>query len=520
MLVVLTSTPYFLARAAAPSRTVYNWILPPYPDDALAYLAWVKQAILGAWLFKVKFTALPQPAILFQPFFLLAGLICRATGAGPGFGLFLLRGLGVTVFLLALDRFVRRFPLTAGGHALALALASVSSGWGFLQAWGWLRPPLGNSADLWLVDSNTLWSLTWNPVYPFALALMLTIINLWLDEKETGRGRRVLLAGALTSLLILVHPYDVGIVGLVAVAVALRRPRQAARELSFFALAAAPGLLYQLWVLARDPLLSNHAKLGLMTSPSPVDLLWGFGFPGLLALAGVAVLIRRRCLREFFPALIWVAGALAAAYAPVWFQRKFLFGAHLPICLLAAVGADAALSRVAKLAAGRRPAHAALAAVLVLLTVPTHLVNLQRTAALMRLPEDVELYYVDAELRAAFASLAAGSRPDDVVFAEPSVLSLLIPVWSGNTVVSGHWAQSVGSDAVQFGIRQALDPAAKLDDRQRRARFLDAGIRFIVFDRSLRLAAGGEVPRWLKESSPAVFRAPQIQIYRLTAAAD
>ncbi len=222
-----TCLPYLLARASAPPGTDYTWILPPYPDDALAYLAWVKQAALGAWLFKVKFSALPQPAILFQPFFLAAGLLCRATGASGGLVLFLLRALGVAAFLLALERFVRRLPLSRSAGLLALAFVSASSGWGFLQAWGWPRPPLNNSTDLWLVDSNTLWSLAWNPVYPFALALILTALNLFLEEKTSGRSRRALLAGALVSLLALVHPYDVGIVALVAAAAALREPRAA-----------------------------------------------------------------------------------------------------------------------------------------------------------------------------------------------------------------------------------------------------------------------------------------------------
>src|SRR5512135_1909724 len=49
--------------------------LPPYPEDSLAYLAWERQAMSGAWLFGMKYTALPHAPFLFQPFFLVVGLL-------------------------------------------------------------------------------------------------------------------------------------------------------------------------------------------------------------------------------------------------------------------------------------------------------------------------------------------------------------------------------------------------------------------------------------------------------------
>ena len=50
-----TSLPYLALWLRADSfsgepGSVYAWILPPYPEDGLAYLAWVKQAAQGAAL--------------------------------------------------------------------------------------------------------------------------------------------------------------------------------------------------------------------------------------------------------------------------------------------------------------------------------------------------------------------------------------------------------------------------------------------------------------------------------------
>src|SRR5262249_13524357 len=135
------------------------------------------------------------------------------------------------------------------------------------------------SMDTWFVDSNTLWSLTWNPLYPFSLALIVLVV-LWVQDgfaKENDRG--FFFAGALTSLLGLIHPYDVGAVCFVALATALYGKFRW-RALASFSLAAAPGIVYPLYLSMKDPFLARHAAMGWMSTPGLLDVLWGFGLPG------------------------------------------------------------------------------------------------------------------------------------------------------------------------------------------------------------------------------------------------
>ena len=75
MIVVATSLPYVVNWFFTPAGHHYTWIMPPYPEDSLAYLAWSQQAAHGSLLFKLKYTALPHTAFLFQPFF------CSADGS-------------------------------------------------------------------------------------------------------------------------------------------------------------------------------------------------------------------------------------------------------------------------------------------------------------------------------------------------------------------------------------------------------------------------------------------------------
>src|ERR1039457_297696 len=66
--VFATSVPYLLNWLHTPTGFHYTWIIPPYPQDSLGYMAWSQQAAHGSLLFKIKYTALPQSAFLFHPF--------------------------------------------------------------------------------------------------------------------------------------------------------------------------------------------------------------------------------------------------------------------------------------------------------------------------------------------------------------------------------------------------------------------------------------------------------------------
>lgn len=83
-MVAITTIPYLLNFAATPAGYRYTWILPPYPEDSFGYMVWSQQAARGALLFKVKYTALPQKAFLFHPFFLVCGWLSRLIGGNIG----------------------------------------------------------------------------------------------------------------------------------------------------------------------------------------------------------------------------------------------------------------------------------------------------------------------------------------------------------------------------------------------------------------------------------------------------
>jgi hypothetical protein len=337
-LVACTALPYVYlsARTAhyADAQAHFNWIIPPYPEDSHSYAAWVEQASSGAWLLQVKYTGIDHAAAVFHPLFLLVGWLSAATGLDASQSLFMARLLGVLLFSAALLSFLRRLPLGPRGSWIALWLIALSSGAGILAARLGLQ-----SADLWMPELNTLWSLTWNPVFTFALALMLWIAALVQRFDVERRDSALLWAGLATGLLAFLHPYDVPVVVIVTTLVIATGPvgMPRLRPLGLYLVTSAPAVLVQLAVVGMHPILSAHSG-ALMPSPSLPTYLSGLGLPGLLFALGLLVLLREHRWRGLRLPLFWVAVTALLVYSPVWFQRHMVLGLHLPVCIVAAVG--------------------------------------------------------------------------------------------------------------------------------------------------------------------------------------
>ncbi len=166
-MLLATSGPYLLNFFATPAGRHYTWIVPPYPEDSLGYLAWPRPAAPGHFLFQLKFTALPHPAFLFHPLFLIAGWLSWLFAGNVGFTLFVLKEAGVVCFLLVFFKYTDYLGLNRFQSVAAAVLVGVSSGVGGLLAGLGLAGPSTNfSGDLWLVDMNTFWCLLWNRCFP------------------------------------------------------------------------------------------------------------------------------------------------------------------------------------------------------------------------------------------------------------------------------------------------------------------------------------------------------------------
>src|SRR5436309_978098 len=101
IVVAATSLPYLLNWFATPAGYHYTWIIPPYSEDSFGYMAWAQQAAHGAWLFTIKYTALPHKAFLFHPFFLFSGWMSALFSGNIGVVFLVMKAIGVVLFFAA-----------------------------------------------------------------------------------------------------------------------------------------------------------------------------------------------------------------------------------------------------------------------------------------------------------------------------------------------------------------------------------------------------------------------------------
>ena len=511
-MVLATSVPYLINYFSAPPASRYTWILPPYPEDSLGYMAWSQQATHGSLLFKLKYTAVPCRPFLFHPFFLVCGFVSSLLGGHIGVIHWIARAIGVVVFFLVFFRFISDLGLNRHQSMIATILVGVSSGCGWFAMKFGIGP---NSScypvDLWLVDSNTYWSLLWNPLYPWSLALLVFSIHLMDRGTRTGEKRDLRLSGFCVAILSLIHPYQVPLLFALATLITIFRQRkEALRLLPQFLYLALPVALGMFLLDKLNPVATMHSATGKMVSANPLAYVLGFGLPLFLSLAGLAA-EWRKLLPRYWHLVLWVVLSISFSYLPFWFQRKLIFGAHVPLCILAGISADRLLARIP----GRRMRRWALAGsgiLLLPLAVATqgHLLATERD--IVKQNKD-ELYYVDTDLLDALNYLKHNSNPDDVVFATWPISSL-IPAFSGNTVVWGHFAMCVDlQQRIQwatnlFGTRSPWNP------EKRHSEFWGTGIRFVLVNQELRRWFDQTHTWSLLDGTDKVFENTSIAVYR------
>jgi hypothetical protein len=268
-MVLATSVPYLVFWFHTPAGYHYSWILPPFPEDSFAYMAWSRQAVNGSLLFQLKYTALPHAAFLFQPFFLVGGWISRLFGCDIGIVHWALKAVGVVLFFAAFYKYTDYLGLSRFQSIAASVFVGVSSGFGGLFAFlglakQWHIVP----ADLWMPEVSTYWSLLWNPLFPYSLTLIVLIVYCLDRGTRNARQSDFWLGGFAIGILALIHPYALPM--LVAYAVIITVARRAPDALGFllrFFAAAFPFVIYVVLVSILQPLMSQHSTRGKMVSP-------------------------------------------------------------------------------------------------------------------------------------------------------------------------------------------------------------------------------------------------------------
>jgi hypothetical protein len=463
LVLLLIALPFLAAAAASGPEHVFTGLLFN-PQDGSSYLAKMFEGWRGDERFSLPYAADPGQGAYLYLFYLYLGRLAWFSGLPLPWVFHLARLGGALLLLWALLRFYRRL-LPGGGAGLALALAGLGSGL------GWLALFTGRTtADFWVAEAFPFLSSFANPHFPLGLGLLT-----WLLTPPAGDGGAPSggLAGWLDLLLhlaavpaalglALVSPFGV-VIALAAWTVVLawqgwecRRDlslaclREPGLRIAAIALGGLPYLAYTLWVVQADPQLSGWNAQNLTLSPPAWDVLLALSPALLLAIPG-AWLGRTGGRAAWRVTVAWAATGVLLAYFPWGLQRRFLMGVYVPLAGLAVLALQEWKGRLGKF---YRPCAAALLAASVLTNL---LILVSLLAGGLR--RDPALF-LSRDENAALEWIAANSPLHALVLASPE-MGLWIPVRTGRRVIYGHPFETPDADrqrqAVEHFFRQGGD---------------------------------------------------------------
>jgi hypothetical protein len=503
-----------LGYALAPPGWKFNGFIGAYQYDYNSYLAWMRQAYDGHLLFKDLYTTEPHGRVFFHPLFWIMGSLARLTGSGLLALWYVVQVLGSALLAIAVYRFSARFTDDPAVRRLSLVLATTSAGLGWMIGTPRNADFLHAPIDLWLTEANLFQStVTSFFTLPIALGLMLLALSAALSYIDTGRRRDAVIGGAYGLALAAVHQYDMVTLYAILAVWGLLAGRRRWPGLLLAAVIPLPYCFYSAALVKLDPVLSKVAWN--MPVPSLGAILEGWGMPLLLAAAALLAPAVRRGNRRVWWLASWPVVVAALLLLPIAFRRKLLWGATVPLSILAAMGVTAAIRRAVrhwrsetlrKLTAG-----VVIGAVVVVCAIGS--VRLYLFLLGGGLVQDVAYFptsYFDAT-----AWLEKNSRPEEVALA-PYVLAAPLPGRTGLTVFAGHWAQTLDCEnklrflALFFGERGSITPEQASAVLQRNR------VRWVVVETERYEDGGAGDAPFLSLARPA-YRNKELTVLEVTA---
>ena len=510
-LVVITTIPYVVAMIRTPQGRTFTGVLGAY-DDTFTYFAWIRQSADGHLLFRGLFTTEPQPREFFLPLWNIIGFTARLTGASVALTFHIVRLLAGLLLLMAARTIALGVMKSRSRVRFTLWLYAMSGGLGWLVYLFKNRSDLLGAASLsGSVDLNMPEAIAFRSVFAqvhFAIGVTLLsyAIKLFFSALVEKKTNRAFVAGMLASLLAVVHPYLVIVVGSVAVVTLLTRPwiggqsmdgrwdyTLIARLSAAFGAGAFPGVAYLLYLNRTNEVLREWLRVTDTLSPGPREYLLGFGIVAALAVIGFRLLwsspaVYGRLL------LIWALVQAALLYAPISFQRRLVEGLQLPLSIAASV---AVFWIARRLFSGRASSYRKiyLGGIITICSITNVGFVVGQLIGNGAVSATDSRRYIPVDLSATFEWL---SRTDsDAVLFSHYLTGNVAPSMTGLRVFLGHYGQTV--DADEKGAQVTAFYTGALDDVSARQLFVKSGVRYVIYGPFERASYDAFVPpRWLR----------------------
>jgi len=443
VIAALSLLPYLLA---------YLWTPPGHhfagfffiADDATTYLAKMREGADGSWLWNDPYTSEPHGGVFLFGFYLLFGHLAALLHL-PMIAAYHLAGItGAIALVLAAERLCRRL-LPPDRVNLGVVLVVLGSGAGFLAQAAGNPAILGSrveALDLHLPELSGWYSILAIPHFAWATALIIAALLGLLGIMEAPGWRPLALTALSLNALTAIHPQMIPVLAVIWVAYRAllmlwgHRPswRALATEAAAFA-ATLPLLVYNAWILFRDPTIAEWAHQWRHQAPGPVSLALSLGLPLVLAIVGMSVAWRRRD-QGLALLLVWPPLVAALLYLPnvANIQRRLLDALFVPIGILATVGLTSLTARLRRARARRIQA--------ILVTVCCVSSAIVLAIALRFASGAFAEAYINDDAWQAMQWLSSHHQVDDRALSAPAAGQLL-PAWAGVSVYVGHYSETL-----------------------------------------------------------------------------
>jgi hypothetical protein len=481
-------------------------------DDEYVYLAWVREAKEGNWLFDNPYTLEPHRRLYLNPLFLLMGKTARVFNLGPFLVFNIFRVIAGVVLTAAVYLFLRTMIRSPGWLFGALLVTLFTGGVGYFS---YAKPPiLRDPRDIFMAsrmitEARSLPSILFYPQGPFSVTLLLALWVLFFELRKRFAWRIFLLSLVAGNLLVAIHPYDL-LLALVAPLIFLFLEPPLTRDdlvaLGVLAFSLLPVSLYFVSVARMDEVYRAWTRIRQLSPPlSQWLIIYAPLLP--LSLIGLFAYVKRErpdWLGERARlVVIWFGLLPFLVYLPVNFQRRLSEGAYLPVGFLAVLGIWWLSRRFSR-------AGAALALALVVISLPDYPFQAYERIRVLR--EDFwGGYYTPAGKLQAWSWLDRHSQEKEAVLALPDE-GLYLPVFTGNKVYYGHWANTVNSAAKWERLMRVFRPSVAPYFRRRLSR--RTGASFVFAPKEPPPPVKGLLVPWGDPALPGVFENDAVAIFQ------
>lgn len=420
---LLTALPYLIAGQVGGEQQFGGFLINPI--DGHSYLAKMQEGYRGSWKFTLPFTAEPGRGAYLFLFYLMLGHVAKWLQLPL---LIVFHGARILsgVFLIwAINRLARTIFQSKADRTAAFLLILLGSGLGWIAVLAGLF-----TSDFWVAEAFPFLSIYTNPHFTAGLALMIFALL-------PGKKRHFLPAFFLGLAISVIQPFGVVILLLVLVADAAiwlfeDRPSWKAlfgsdkvRWLLGLGVGGGPVIVYQYWVIIRDPVLSLWHAQNQTPTPGVIDLLLAFSPSLVLGIFGIKKAWQAPKPRKL---VIWAGISALLIFMPWSLQRRFLTGIYVPLAALCIFGLDWLSDR------GLLSRRVGLAVVFAL-SLPTNIIVLASgiQAAVRADPR----IFIDIPAVNVLDWIERNTKDTELIIAERD-MGLLIPSATGRRVVYGH----------------------------------------------------------------------------------